>query len=246
MTDVQIDIRRKVYPAAGKAAAHAAIADFKLTLHAGEFVCLVGPSGCGKTTLLNIVADLDRDFDGDVRLDQRQGRPKIGYVFQNPRLLPWRTVRQNIELVLAERNAGDTVDFLLDVMQLTRFQHVYPERLSLGMSRRVAIIRAFAIDPDILLMDEPFVSLDPPTARQVRELLLALWRERPHTVLFVTHDLREAIALADRLIFLSASPMQILGDIRVPIARTLRADEGEVDRFRRQLLDGAPEIKRLL
>jgi ABC-type nitrate/sulfonate/bicarbonate transport system ATPase subunit len=246
MTDIRIDIRQKVFPAVGRAAPHAAIEDFHLTLHAGEFVCLVGPSGCGKTTLLNIVAALDQDFEGQIRMDREQAQPKIGYIFQNPRLLPWRTVRENIELVLQGRDAGDTVDFLLETMQLTRFQHVYPERLSLGMSRRVAIIRAFAIDPELLLMDEPFVSLDPPTARQVRELLLELWRKRPHTVLFVTHDLREAIALADRLIFLSASPMSIVEDIRVPIERHLRQDENEIEAFRRQLLDGAHHIKQLL
>jgi len=246
VSDIQIEIRQKLYPAVGQAASHAAIQDFHLTLHAGEFVCLVGPSGCGKTTLLNIVAALDQDYDGDIRVGRQQARPKIGYVFQNPRLLPWRTVRQNIELVLQGLDATETVDFLLETMQLTRFQHVYPERLSLGMSRRVAIIRAFAIDPELLLMDEPFVSLDPPTARQVRELLLELWRKRPHTVLFVTHDLREAIALADRLIFLSPAPMSMLGDIRVTIPRDRRWDENEIEVFRRQLLDGAPQIKQLL
>lgn len=246
VTDIRIDIREKVFPAVGQAAAHAAIQDFHLTLHSGEFVCLVGPSGCGKTTLLNIVAGLDRDYRGEIRIGRQQALPKIGYIFQNPRLLPWRTVRQNIELVLQESSAGNTVDFLLEAMRLTRFQHVYPERLSLGMSRRVAIIRAFAIDPELLLMDEPFVSLDPPTARQVRELLLDLWRKRPHTVLFVTHDLREAIALADRLIFLSPSPMSVIGDIRVPIERHLRQDENEIEAFRRRLLDGAPHIKQLL
>ena len=246
MTAIQIDIRHKVYPAAGQAAPHAAIADFDLTLQSGEFVCLVGPSGCGKTTLLNIVADLDQDYEGEIRIGRRQARPKIGYIFQNPRLLPWRTVRENIELVLQGRDAAETVDLLLETMQLTRFQQVYPERLSLGMSRRVAIIRAFAIDPELLLMDEPFVSLDPPTARQVRSLLLALWQKRPHTVLFVTHDLREAIALADRLIFLSPSPMSIVGDIRVPIPRHLRQDEHEIEAFRRRLVDSAPHIKHLL
>lgn len=246
MTDIQIDIRQKIFPAVGQAASHVAIKDFHLALHAGEFVCLVGPSGCGKTTLLNIVSALDQDYDGEIRIDRHQAQPKIGYIFQNPRLLPWRTVRENIELVLQGQDSTETVDFLLETMQLTRFQHVYPERLSLGMSRRVSIIRAFAIDPELLLMDEPFVSLDPPTARQVRELLLELWRKRPHTVLFVTHDLREAIALADRLIFLSSSPMSILGDIRVPIERHLRRDENEIEAFRRLLLEGAPQIKQLL
>jgi ABC-type nitrate/sulfonate/bicarbonate transport system ATPase subunit len=122
------------------------------------------------------------------------------------------------------------------VMQLSQFQHVYPERLSLGMSRRVAIIRAFAINPNVLLMDEPFVSLDAATARQIRELTVKLWQQRPHTVLFVTHDLREAITLADRIVFLSSAPMQVVREIKVPIARHERDNEQVIEAFRRQLM----------
>lgn len=246
MTDLQIHIKSKTYPAIAQARHHQAIADFRLSLKSGEFVCLVGPSGCGKTTLLNIIAGLDEDFDGDIMLGEQHAHPKIGYVFQNPRLLPWRTVRENIELVLNSQQSPESIDALLEAMQLSQAQHVYPERLSLGMSRRVSIIRAFAVDPDVLLMDEPFVSLDAPTARQVRELLLKLWQQRPHTVLFVTHDLREAIALADRLIFLSSSPMRVLSEIVVPISRQERANELAVESFRQQLLHDHPDIKALL
>ncbi len=246
MTDLQIHINSKTYPAIAQAGHHQAIANFRLSLKSGEFVCLVGPSGCGKTTLLNIIAGLDEDFDGDIMLGEQHAHPKIGYVFQNPRLLPWRTVRENIELVLNSQQSPDSIDALLETMQLSQAQHVYPERLSLGMSRRVSIIRAFAVDPDVLLMDEPFVSLDAPTARQVRELLLKLWQQRPHTVLFVTHDLREAIALADRLIFLSSSPMRVLSEIVVPISRQERANELAVESFRQQLLHDHPDIKALL
>jgi NitT/TauT family transport system ATP-binding protein len=114
------------------------------------------------------------------------------------------------------------------------------------MSRRVAILRAFAINPDLLLMDEPFVSLDAPTARQARELLLKLWDQRQHTVLFVTHDLREAITLADRLIFLSPAPMRIVQDIRVPIPRTERQDEAAIENFRQDLKVNYPELNALL
>ena len=259
MTDIQININNKTYPTATQPS----IANLKLSLNSNEFICLVGPSGCGKTTLLNIIAGLDNDYDGEILcrtgslpvatlppslavVGQQHTHPKIGYIFQNPRLLPWRTVRENIELVLGEHQSPDVIDALLEVMQLTQAQHVYPERLSLGMSRRVSIIRAFAIDPEVLLMDEPFVSLDAPTARQVRELLVKLWQQRPHTVLFVTHDLREAIALADRLIFLSASPMQAVSEIIVPIARSERGNELAIESFRQQLLQNHPEIKRLL
>jgi len=246
MSNIQINILNKTYPAIEQAKTHIAIADLNLTLKSGEFICLVGPSGCGKTTLLNIIADLDQDYQGSIGLSQQASRPKIGYIFQNPRLLPWRTVRENIELVLEDSISANIIDDLLEMMQLTSSQHVYPERLSLGMSRRVAITRAFAVDPDLLLMDEPFVSLDAPTARQIRALLLSLWQQRPHTVLFVTHDLREAIALADRLIFLSASPMSVISEISVPIPRAERHDETAIEAFRQQLLTEYPAIKQLL
>ncbi|MDO9169698.1 MAG: ATP-binding cassette domain-containing protein [Methylobacter sp.] len=242
MTDIQIQIDNKTYPAA----ADPSIVDLKLSLTSEEFICLVGPSGCGKTTLLNIIAGLDNDYEGDILVGRQHTAPKIGYVFQNPRLLPWRTVRENIELAVDERQPPEVIDALLEVMQLTAAQHSYPEHLSLGMSRRVAIIRAFAVDPEVLLMDEPFVSLDAPTARQVRELLLNLWQQRPHTILFVTHDLREAIALADRLIFLSAAPMQVVSEIVVPISRSERGNELAIESFRQQLLKNHPEIKQLL
>ena len=246
MSDIQINIINKTYPAIEQAGSHTAIADLNLNLKSGEFICLVGPSGCGKTTLLNIIADLDNDYQGSIGLSQQSVRPKIGYIFQNPRLLPWHTVRENIELVVEDPLSANIIDNLLEVMQLTPSQHVYPERLSLGMSRRVAITRAFAVDPDLLLMDEPFVSLDAPTARQVRALLLSLWQQRPHTVLFVTHDLREAIALADRLIFLSVSPMSVISEINVPIPRAERHDEAAIEAFRQQLLNDYPAIKELL
>ncbi|WP_305908778.1 ATP-binding cassette domain-containing protein [Methylomarinum sp. Ch1-1] len=247
MTAIHIDIASKVYPPKHrKQPAHQAIAKFGLSVADNEFVCLVGPSGCGKTTLLNIIAGLDDQYQGKIVLGQQQHSPRIGYVFQNPRLLPWHSVRENIELAAPQPLATDLLDSLLETMQLTAVQNAYPEHLSLGMSRRVAIIRAFAIDPDILLMDEPFVSLDAPTARQVRDLLLRLWIQRPHTVLFVTHDLREAIALADRLVFLSAPPMRVISGIKVPIARNQRNDEQAIESFRQQLLNNHPAIKQLL
>ena len=246
MTDILIDIKNKTYPAKGSAQAHIAIENLKLSLNSHEFVCLIGPSGCGKTTLLNSISALDNDFEGKISVGQQPISPKIGYVFQNPRLLPWRTVRENIELVLNEEDDRQVVDTLLEAMKLKDRAHLYPQQLSLGMSRRISIIRAFAINPDVLLMDEPFVSLDAPNARQVRKLLLALWQQRPHTILFVTHDLREAITLADKLVFLSAPPMKIVSEIKIPIARNDREDERLIEDFRRQLISDYPEINALL
>lgn len=242
MTDVQITIDNKTYTGATQPT----IKDFHLSLTSNEFICLVGSSGCGKTTLLNCLSGLDTQYEGEILVGEQHTSPKIGYIFQNPRLLPWRTVRENIELVLAPHQSPTLIDPLLEIMQLTKSQHEYPERLSVGMNRRVAIIRAFAVNPDLLLMDEPFVSLDPPTARDVRALLLQLWQQRPHTVLFVTHDLREAIALADRLIFLASTPMRVISDIVVPIPRTQRHDEIAIESFRQQLINDYPDIKQLL
>jgi NitT/TauT family transport system ATP-binding protein len=245
MSGMQIDIKNKTY-ITPNLQQHTAISNLNLTLKKDQFVCLVGPSGCGKTTLLNIIANLDNDYDGKIHLDQIQSPPTIGYIFQNPRLLPWRTVRENIELVLNNHQSRKFIDSLLESMQLTDHQHAYPEHLSLGMSRRVSIIRAFAVNPDILLMVEPFVSLDSPTARQVRNSLLKLWQQRPHTILFVTHDLREAITLADRLIFLSTPPMSVISEIDVTIPRKERNNEDAIENFRQQLLNEHPDIKTLL
>lgn len=183
------------------------IDDLNLTVDSGEFVCLVGPSGCGKTTLLQLIAGLDRHYSGDIEISQRDPKAlRIGYASQEPRLLPWRTVRDNLSLALPAGMDPARINALIDTVGLDAVADEFPETLSVGMSRRVSLVRAFAIDPDLLLMDEPLVSLDAPTARRLRSWLLGLWQKRPHTVLFVTHDLREAIEIADRILFLSAAP----------------------------------------
>ncbi|MFN3920357.1 MAG: ABC transporter ATP-binding protein [Methylohalobius sp.] len=231
---IDVHIHRKAFPRQGRVEPHIVIADLHLRLEENEFVCLVGPSGCGKTTLLNLIAGLDRDFEGQIDFNLPKP-PSLGYVFQEPRLLPWRTVRENLELVLPRGHNRQIVTELLETTGLTRFQHAYPQRLSLGMSRRVALARAFAIEPDLLLLDEPFVSLDTATAEKMRRLLQKLWQHRPHTVLFVSHDLREAIALADRLVFLTPSPTQAEREFAIPIARQAR-DEATVEALHRDLL----------
>ena len=244
MTTVHIHIHEKIHHGADSPT----IENFALTLNSGEFVCLVGQSGCGKTTLLNSIAGLDSNYSGEIRVGNKTQDPKIGFVFQQPCLLPWRTVRENIELVFTNQNAVPQVyiDELLDLMQLTAYATAYPKQLSEGMRRRVSIIRAFSTNPDLLLMDEPFVSLDEPMARSVRFLLQHLWQQRPHTVLFVTHDLREAIALADRLIFLTSRPMRVLKEINVSIARENRHDVHAIENFREQLIQNYPELQPLL
>ena len=232
------EIREKSYPRGRGAAPHVALADLSLQVARGEFVALVGPSGCGKTTFLNIVAGLDRDYTGEVRLATHPGgeRARIGYVFQEPRLLPWRTVSENISLVLPPHTASAVVNDMLDAVGLGEARHLYPPQLSVGMGRRAAIARAFAIEPDLLLMDEPFVSLDHDTVEQLRDLLLKLWQARPTTVLFVTHDLREALFLADRLLLLSAAPGHVVADMPVRLARNRRHSSADIELLRDEIL----------
>lgn len=247
MTYIDISIHRKIYPNIGKVEELVVIKNLHLSINQMEFVCLVGPSGCGKTTLLNIIGGLDKEFEGEIKITGKGlSDPKIGYVFQNPRLLPWRTARENIELALQPGQSPDQIDGLLQSMGLADIAHAYPERLSLGMSRRVALARAFAMEPDLLIMDEPFASLDPPTARRVRQLLLKVWDQRPHTVLFVTHDLREAIALADRLLFLTPPPMSLLHDVLVDIPRSQRYCDDTLETFRKSLNHKYKGIETLL
>jgi len=239
VSELLIDIGLKRFPAVGQAPAVTAIRGLRFAVRNSEFVCLLGPSGCGKTTSLNIIAGLDRDFEGTIALPHAAGRPRpvIGYVFQTPRLLPWRTVEENITLVLdpAQARSG-VVDEMLEATGLLEFRHAYPERLSVGMARRVALARAFAISPDLLLMDEPFVSLDEPTADRLRALLLEIWQARPTTVLFVTHDTREAARLADRVVALTPSPGSVQSIVTIDTPRRERVAPDVIDRIRQQIV----------
>lgn len=246
MTIIHIDIDNKTFPAKGHTKAQTIIQNLHFTLTSQQLICLVGPSGCGKSTLLNIVAGLDQDFRGQLSLSEPALKPVIGYVFQNPRLLPWKTVRQNIELVLTPEHDPKAVDVLLQALGLFEVQEGYPQQLSLGMSRRVALARAFAIEADLLLMDEPFVSLDLETARRIRALLSELRQQRSQTILFVTHDVREAIELADRLLFLSPSPCRIIEDIPVSLSYPQRQDEAAIEDYRRVLITQYPSLQKRL
>jgi NitT/TauT family transport system ATP-binding protein len=239
LSELRIEIRLKQFPGVGKAPAVLALKDLRFAVPPGELACVLGPSGCGKTTLLNIIAGLDTDFDGHVSLPAHAGRnaPVIGYVFQNPRLLPWRTVGQNIELALTpEQRRSNVVAELLAATGLDGFRDAYPERLSVGMMRRVALARAFAVEPDLLLMDEPLVSLDEPTAERLRALLLEIWARRPTTVLLVSHDTREVVQLADRIIVMSGSPGTVEAVIPIDVPRAERADPARLETLRRDLL----------
>jgi NitT/TauT family transport system ATP-binding protein len=233
---ITVDIREKRF-AAADGSFRQILRDVAFRIQPGEFAALVGPSGCGKTTLLNIIAGLDENVAGSVRFDGKQlADLRIGYVFQQPRLLPWRTVFENIALVLPHGAAPSAILRLIDEVGLTGSRDVYPHRLSLGMARRVAIARAFAVTPQLLLMDEPFVSLDAAAASRLRALLVDLWRSHPTTVLFVTHDLGEAVELADRILVLSDAPGRFLADIPVPLSREQRSDREAVEGVRADIV----------
>ncbi|MDG1122286.1 MAG: ATP-binding cassette domain-containing protein [Glaciecola sp.] len=189
------------------------IADITLDIQHNECVCIVGPSGCGKTTLLNAVAGiLDTNTSANVELAFTTPSPTIGYIFQEPRLMPWLTLYENIALVMPKADPRK-ITAILDAVGLTAQANSYPNHLSGGMQRRASIARAFIIEPDILLLDEPFVSLDAPTAMQCRELLISLAKRHKTTILFVTHDLNEALYLGDRVVFLSPSPARIIHEL---------------------------------
>jgi NitT/TauT family transport system ATP-binding protein len=194
----------------------------RLRLEAGSFGALIGPSGCGKTTILRIAAGLDADFRGQLRTP---GSGRLGIVFQQPRLLPWRTVEQNIRLALPARDAAADLTELVDILGLGSHLTRYPGELSLGLARRAAIARAFAVRPDFLLLDEPFVSLDEATASRLRNELIALTTRNTATTLFVTHDLTEAIQLADRLFFLSDRPAHLIAEKTLPPPRGKRSKD---------------------
>ncbi len=196
--------------------------DLRLRLDAGSFGALIGPSGCGKTTILRIAAGLDRDFLGELRTP---GSGRLGMVFQEPRLLPWRTVEQNIRLALPVHQADADLTELIETLGLGSHLARYPGELSLGLARRAAIARAFAARPDFLLLDEPFVSLDEAVAVRLRNELVALTTRTRVTTLFVTHDLEEAVQLADRLFFLSDRPARILFEKSLPPPRGSRSRE---------------------
>jgi len=208
---LDVNVAQKTVP--GRDGPRTVLADLRFTLEQEEIVALVGPSGCGKTTLLRIIGSLDKHYDGRIAWAAGSA-PRIGTVFQEPRLLPWRTVRQNIALVRPPDPAA--AEALLALLGLAPYGDLYPPALSLGMARRAAIARAFAVQPALLLLDEPFVSLDPAMAEQGRTVLATAWRTRRCAALLVTHDLAEAASLADRILLLSEGPARVVRELVVP------------------------------
>ncbi|RUU90703.1 ATP-binding cassette domain-containing protein [Mesorhizobium sp. M7A.F.Ca.MR.176.00.0.0] len=213
---LKVDIAEKTFRST-RGVSITALQDLSFEVRQGEFACLLGPSGCGKTTTLRILLGLDQDFSGSFQLPQG-GSNRIAAVFQEPTLLPWRTVEQNVRLALPKSLRAKNLDGLFDTLGLAGMRSLYPAELSLGLARRAALARAFATEPAVLFLDEPFVSLDEQTAERLRHLLLTVWSARPTTALMVTHNLREALMLSDRIIVLAPRPTHVLGvfDVRLP------------------------------
>ena len=197
------------------------LADLSFALEEGETGALIGPSGCGKSTLMRILAGLDRDFEGSVHVPA-DGR--LGMVFQEPRLLPWRSVEHNVRLAAPDASEAE-VAALFAALGLSEHRTHFPGELSVGLARRAALARAFAVRPTLLLLDEPFVSLDAPLARQLQRDLARLVESRGMITVLVTHDIDEAIALADRIFVLSARPAHVLDEIEVKAPRAAMSEE---------------------
>lgn len=217
-----------------------ALKQISFQTHRREFLCIIGPSGCGKSTLIRILAGLETQSGGRVLLDGRPvngpGRER-GMVFQGYTLFPWLTVRKNVMFGLRmnginRAEAGKQADEWLGLIGLDKFADAYPHQLSGGMKQRVAIIRALVNHPRILLMDEPFSALDAQTRARMQSYLLEIWKKVDITVIFITHDLDEAIFLADRILVLSAHPGEVQELIEVPLERPRRAEQFDSDEFR--------------
>lgn len=238
MATLKVHHLTKIFPAIDRGATPTkAIDDLSFEIGGHVFVGVVGPSGCGKSTLLNIASGIDTPSTGTVTVAEG-GRPaRLGYVFQDPRLLPWRTVMQNMLYVL-DGNVADAREQATKYLAMVGLEDAgdkFPSQLSGGMQQRVGIARAFSVEPDFLLMDEPFSHLDAITARALREQLQEIWVATQKTILFVTHDVIEAVQLSDRIIVLAPGG-RLYADIPIDLPRPRRASDTQVALAQAQIL----------
>jgi NitT/TauT family transport system ATP-binding protein len=221
--------------------------DLSFAVRRGEFVCILGPSGCGKSTALRLIGDLLRADSGIIAVEGRDPRESwqhLAFVFQSPRLAPWRTALDNVMLGMELR--GGDIDATgmreratraLALVGLAQDSGKYPRMLSGGEKQRVAIARALAVEPQIILMDEPFSALDPNTRQRMRDELLVIWQQTQKTIVFVTHDVDEALTLADRVLLLSKKPTRVIEQIALTAPRPrARANDTELARRRAELI----------
>ena len=225
-----------------------ALKSIDLIVKPKEFVCLVGPSGCGKTTLMNIIGGIIEADEKKILINNaniEESKNKLGYVFQTSRLLPWLTLHENIKLVCNEecKNIDGKINKILKSFELEEFSSVYPNSISGGMRRKVSLARAFVNKPDVLLMDEPFVSLDQPTTENLYNVLIDYWKKNPTTIILITHSLKEAILLGDRILFFSKRPGKIVLDYKVKANRKpLKIDNIDVNKEYNNLNKKYPEL----
>jgi sulfonate transport system ATP-binding protein len=238
---VKIEIARKAF--SGSKGTLLALKDILLTIDPGEFVCIVGGSGCGKTTLLRIIAGLETEYEGAVFLDGKQlagtGLDR-GVVFQEHRLLSWLTVHDNVGFGLANlppEERSRNIQHYISLVGLDQFEYEYPHQLSGGMSQRVAIARALAGRPEVLLLDEPFASLDALTRMRMQQEILRIWEAERTTVVLVTHDIEEAVYLADRVVIMSQQPGTIKNILPVTLPRPRDRTDREFVRVRKSVHD---------
>jgi sulfonate transport system ATP-binding protein len=231
-----------------------ALADIDFAVDRGEIVGIVGTSGCGKSTLLRIVGGLETASAGSVVLDGvavAGPRPEVGLVFQEPRLMPWLSVRANVEFALAKRPRAQRrplAEAALARVGLGAFAEALPQQLSGGMAQRAAIARALVARPEVLLLDEPFSALDAFTRFTLQDHLMDIWRADQPTMLFVTHDIEEALVLSDRVVVMRAKPGRIHAQYRIDLARPRRRTEAHLQAWKERILadldlavKGAPE-----
>ena len=239
--DINISIKKKEFlNSSDNKKNHVAIKDFNLKILKRQFCSIIGPSGSGKTTLLNLIAGLDKDFDGNINFgtNDTNNHLRKAYMFQTPRLLPWLNVLQNVEIVLnKDQKKKEISKKFLSIMGLEKFLDYYPNKLSGGMQRRVALARSFATNPHLLILDEPFTSLDEPAANLLRKMLLELWTKHPTTVIFVTHDINEAIYLSDKIVFLSKPPASIIKEINIKTKRPREINNSTIQKIKNKILN---------
>jgi NitT/TauT family transport system ATP-binding protein len=229
----------------GKGEEISALEGINLTVESSEFVCILGPSGCGKTTLLRIVGGLEQATSGSVILDGiaiNQPNPRMAMIFQEYSLFPWRTVIENISFGLELRGhpregRDKEAARYLDLVGLAGFERRFPYELSGGMRQRAAVARALAVDPAILLMDEPFGALDAQTRNRMQQEILSIWEKTRKTILFVTHSVDEAVFLADRIVVMTRRPGRIREIIGVPHSHPRERTSGQFVEIRKKLLD---------
>jgi len=221
VTVLDVDIKSKRF-VSGEGVALEVLRNVAFTCENESFTSIVGPSGCGKTTTLRCILGLDNDYEGRVQVaDSQSTQSIVSAAFQEPRLLPWRTVEQNVRLCLQQADKEE-LDLLFEELGLSSHRAFFPTELSLGLARRVSLARAFAVKPSVLILDEPFVSLDEETASRLRTLLLSVWSARPCIALMVTHNLAEAIELSDRILFFPEGPTGVIDEFVIPVPREQR------------------------